>query len=394
MDTIIMARRLCIIPVFYPSLRYNGSSMALALYRKYRPKTVAEIIGQESVSVSLLNAAKADKIGHAYLFYGPRGSGKTTAARIVAKLANCEKRAVDPEFRKKGEPCNECRACREIDEGRALDVIEIDAASNRGIDEIRSLKEGIRLAPTSYRYKVFLIDEVHQLTKEAFNALLKTLEEPPAHAIFVLATTEYDKLPATIVSRTQRFGFKKIPVGKIIDKLKRIATAEKIKISNEALEVIAIAADGGFRDAESLFEQVVSLEDKEITLSEVERILGRVGAVKTAVMAEELITRNKEALVILSEIASEGYNLNQLVKDLILYIRRVLVLAYNEKMEDIFKDEMTPESLSRMKEMAKNCDKQKTVELIRLLIRAYGEMKYSPFAIVPLEVAIVEALKE
>jgi DNA polymerase-3 subunit gamma/tau len=367
--------------------------MALAIYRRYRPKTISEMIGQESVALPLKNAAKADKLGHAYLFYGPRGCGKTTAARIVAKLANCEKRVADPEFRKEGEPCNECRACKEIDEGRALDVIEIDAASNRGIDEIRNLKEGIRLAPTTYRYKVFIIDEVHQLTKEAFNALLKTLEEPPAHAIFVLATTEYDKLPATIISRTQRFGFRRISVGKIADKLKMIAKEEGVKISDEAIEVIATAADGGFRDAESLFEQVITMEDKEITLKEVERILGRVGLLKTAMMAEKLIARDKEALSLLSEINNEGYNLTQLAKDLILYIRRVLVLSYDEKMEAVFKDEMTSETLAKLKESARTCDKQKTVELIRLIIRAYGEMKYSPFAIVPLEVAIMEAVQ-
>lgn len=368
--------------------------MALAIYRRYRPKTIAELIGQESVTEALKNAAKADKLGHAYLFYGPRGCGKTTAARIVAKLANCEKRAADAEFRKVGEPCNECVACKEIDEGRAMDVIEIDAASNRGIDEIRSLKEGIRLAPTTYAYKVFIIDEVHQLTKEAFNALLKTLEEPPAHAIFVLATTEYDKLPATIISRTQRFGFKRIPIIKIAEKLHRIAKEEGIKISEEALEVIATAADGGFRDAESLFEQVLSMEDKEITVSEVERILGRVGLSKTAMMAEKLIARDKEALSLLSEINGEGYNLTQLAKDLILYIRRVLVLSYDQKMEAIFKDEMTSENLAKMKTLAESCDKPKTVELIRLIIRAYGEMKYSPFAIVPLEIAIMEAVQK
>lgn len=367
--------------------------MALAIYRRYRPKTVSEIIGQEAVTEALKNAAKTDRMAHAYLFYGPRGCGKTTAARIVAKLANCEKRATDPEFRKQGEPCNECRACKEIDEGRALDVIEIDAASNRGIDEIRGLKEGIRLSPTSLSKKVFIIDEVHQLTKEAFNALLKTLEEPPAHAIFVLATTEYDKLPATIISRTQRFGFKRIPNVKIIEKLRYIAKEESVNISDEALEIIAVSADGGFRDAESLFEQVISMEDKEITLGEVERILGRVGYSKIAKMAEKLIMREKEALVLLSEINGEGYNLTQLTKDIILYIRRVLVLAYDLKMEDVFKDELTGEVLAKMRDLAMKCDKDKTIKLIKLLIEAYGEMKYSPFAIVPLEVAVMEATK-
>ena len=163
--------------------------MALAIYRKYRPKKLSEVLGQGAITEILKNAAKFDRLAHAYLFYGPRGSGKTTTARIIAKIVNCEKRQSDPKFRALGEPCNECRPCKEIDEGRALDVIEIDAASNRGIDEIRNLKEGIKFSPTSYRFKVFIIDEAHQLTKEAFNALLKTLEEPPAHSLFILATT-------------------------------------------------------------------------------------------------------------------------------------------------------------------------------------------------------------
>ena len=163
--------------------------MSLAIYRKYRPKSFANLIGQDIFADVLKNAAKADKISHAYLFYGPRGTGKTTAARIIAKIVNCETRASDPKFRSLGEPCNKCRPCVEIDEGRALDVLEIDAASNRGVDEIRNLKEGIRLSPTSYKYKVFIIDEAHQLTKDASNALLKTLEEPPSHTLFLLSPT-------------------------------------------------------------------------------------------------------------------------------------------------------------------------------------------------------------
>lgn len=370
------------------------AEMSLAAYRRYRPKTISELLGQEAIAETLRNAAKLDRLAHAYLFYGPRGCGKTSAARIVAKLANCEKRANDPEFKKSGEPCNECRACTEIDEGRALDVIEIDAASNRGIDEIRALKEGIRLSPTSYLYKVFIIDEAHQLTKEAFNALLKTLEEPPKHAIFILATTEYDKVPATILSRVQRFGFKKVSVKKIGEKLLMIAKDANIKISDEAVALIASAAEGSFRDAESIFDQVAALEDKEITLTEVERILGKVGERRISEFSEKLIAKDLQgSLAFLTESDESGYNLIQLTKDTIHYLRRALVLSLNPKIETIFKEELTEESLKTLKGLAAKLNPDETAKLIRALIKTYGEMRHSPFAIVPLEVFVVENLR-
>lgn len=368
--------------------------MSLAVYRRYRPKTISELLGQEAIADTLRNAARLDRIAHAYLFYGPRGCGKTSAARIVAKLANCEKRHADQEFKKTGEPCNECRPCTEIDEGRALDVIEIDAASNRGIDEIRALKEGIRLSPTSYRYKVFIIDEAHQLTKEAFNALLKTLEEPPKHAIFILATTEYDKVPATILSRVQRFGFKKVPARKIAEKLEKIAEDFEAKISPEAISLIASAAEGSFRDAESIFEQVAALEDNEITLAEVERILGKVGERRVSEFSEKLLGRDLEgSLNFLSEADEAGYNLTQLTKDTIHYLRRALVLSLNPKIEEVFREEFTEDSLAILKRQAASLNPEEVTGLIRGLIKTYGDMKYSPFAIVPLEVFVVENLR-
>ena len=236
--------------------------MSLALYRKYRPKVLADLLGQELTVTILQNAAKLDRFAHAYLFYGSRGTGKTTAARLVAKVANCETRSTDKKFHEKGEPCNKCRVCAEIDGGSALDVIEVDAASNRGIDEIRNLKEVVHTVPSSYPRKVFIIDEVHMLTGPAFNALLKTLEEPPEHCIFILATTEFEKLPATITSRTQRFAFKKLDKQTIIKKLDAICKAEKLQCEPEALELIAVAAEGGLRDAESLLDQIVSMKGK------------------------------------------------------------------------------------------------------------------------------------
>jgi DNA polymerase-3 subunit gamma/tau len=365
----------------------------LAIYRKYRPRKLADVLGQETTVQILQNAAKQDRLAHAYLFYGPRGSGKTTTARLIAKIANCETRSKNQEFRGKGEPCNECRPCLEIDEGRALDVVEIDAASNRGIDEIRELKEGIKFSPTSYQYKIFIVDEAHQLTKEAFNALLKTLEEPPAHAIFILATTEYEKMPATIASRTQRFHFKRLPLKTIVEKLKSICKAEKIKADDSALELIASASEGSFRDAESLLDQINSLEN-EILLENVEKILGQAGFIKTSGMAEALIRKDLDAaLNRLSEVNEGGYNLVQFNRDLIRYLRRVLALRFSPDLEAEFRKELTDRELATIKKHSQIIDENKTIEMLKSLIRAYTEMRYSPFAIVPLEVAIIEQLK-
>ncbi len=367
--------------------------MVLAIYRRYRPKTLKDIVGQDLIVEVLKNAAIKDKISHAYLFYGPRGTGKTTTARIVAKIANCETRLSDPKFKLEGEPCNKCRVCIEIDEGKALDVIEIDAASNRGIDEIRNLKESARVSPTSYQYKVFIIDEAQQLTKDASNALLKTLEEPPAHAIFILATTEYDKVPATITSRTQRFHFYRHPIQLILKKLQRIVLEENIQIDMAALELIAAASEGSLRDAESLLEQIISLSDGT-NLESVERVLGKVGSVRTSTLTKYILEGDlKASLEYLGEINESGLNLIQLGKDLIHYLRRVLSLKFDPGLEEVFRRELTSEEVEELKKHgARFEDSQKVINLIKSLIRAYSEMRYSPFAIVPLEIAIIENL--
>ncbi len=366
--------------------------MALALYRKYRPKKLSELVGHETNVTILQNAAKAGRLGHAYLFYGSRGTGKTTTARLLAKLLNCEKRETDPAFRQIGEPCNECRSCKEIDALSSLDVVEIDAASNRGIDEIRNLKENISSAPTGGKYKVYIIDEAHMLTGPAFNALLKTLEEPPRHAVFVLATTEYEKLPPTITSRTQRFLFKKLPKVEIIKKLSGISKTEKIKIDSASLEIIAAAAEGSMRDAESLLDQVSS-GNESIDATTVESLLGRVGFKKIQHLAESILKNDLAGtLKLLTEYYDEGVNLVQLVKDLIHYFRRLLSLHMSPSLKNTFAEDLTKEELETLGVLSALVDTKKHIPFVKSLIRAYAEMRYSPFAMVPLELALIEIL--
>ena len=376
--------------------------MAQALYRKYRPKRLEDVLGQDTNVKILKNAAKAGRLGHAYIFYGARGTGKTTTARLIAKLLNCEKRRKDPKFAAEGEPCNECRECLAIDAQNSMDVIEIDAASNRGIDEIRNLKESIKTSPAMGAYKVYIIDEAHMLTAAAFNALLKTLEEPPAHAVIIMATTEFEKLPLTITSRAQRFTFRKQPKAVIMAKLQTIAKEEEIKIEPAALELVAAIGEGSFRDAESLLEQVssfVKVGDRTrtaaITLADTERITGRTGLRKVHAFAELMIAKDtKGALACLAELNDEGHNLVQFTKDLIHYLRKVLSLSINPSLDATFEKELTKDELLSMKALgtAKGADSATIVRLIKALIRAYAEMRYSPFAIVPLEVMLVEQL--
>ena len=366
----------------------------LAIYRKYRPKTFEDLLGQEHIVEILRNAARQDKFAHAYLFYGPRGSGKTTTARLIAKLINCETRQKDKSFKQKGEPCNTCRVCTQIDAGHALDVIEIDAATNTQVDNIRDLQEGIRLSPTSFKYKVFIIDETHMLSKAAFNALLKTLEEPPAHAIFILATTEFEKVPSTITSRTQRFHFKKLPVQEIFKKLKQIVQAEKMRVTDDALELIAATAEGSFRDAESLLDQITSLEE-EVTLESVEKIIGKVGFGRISELAELILKGElQKSLEYVAKFYETGYNIIDLNKELIHYLRRVLSLKFDPELEAVFKKELTERELEQLLRHSQLIKPEKHIALIKSLIRAYSEMRYSPFASVPLEVAIIENLKE
>jgi len=364
--------------------------MTPAIYRKYRPQTFGQMVGQEYLVEIFKNATKRNGFSHAYLFYGPRGTGKTTAARLIAKAVNC----TDEDYKKKqGEPCNKCAACQEIGGGRALDVIEIDAASNRGIDEIRNLKENIRVSPAACKYKVFIIDEAHMLTKEAFNALLKVLEEPPEHAILILATTEYEKVPATIISRTQRYHLRKLTINEIIQKLKMVADKDKLKVNDDALELIAAAAEGSLRDAESLLDQVTALTDKA-DLKSVESIIGQVGFRRITELAGHIVKSDvKSALRYLIELNETGANMTNLNKELINYFRRALALEFDPRLEEIYQKELTKEEMVKLREHSAAMSADKKIALIKSLIRAYSEMRYSPFPHVPLEVAIIENLR-
>lgn len=366
--------------------------MSLALYRKYRPKTLEELIGQDTTAKILKNAAKSGSLGHAYLFYGPRGTGKTTTARLIAKLLNCEAVGADEKNKNGGEPCNKCRECEEIDSNSSMDVVEIDAASNRGIEEIRNLKEHIRTAPASGKHKVYIIDEVHMLTGPAFNALLKTLEEPPKHAVFVLATTEFEKLPATITSRTQRFLFRKPPKAKIISKLKSIAEAENISVDESSLDLIAAAAEGSFRDAESLLDQLASA-GKTIDIKMTEEITGRLGFEKVHALSELIANRDlKGSLDYVSGLSEDGHNLTELTRDLIHYYRKAVALALNDNLKTVFARDLSDEELKRLSELAAKTNPELAIPMLKALIRGYSEMRYSPFDMIPLEIVLMEQL--
>ncbi len=356
----------------------------IVLYRKYRPTNFSEVVGQDHIIKTLKNAVASDRAAHAYLFTGPRGTGKTTVARILAKAVNCEKL-------KNGEPCNKCPACEGISHGSFLDLIEIDAASHTGVDNIRELIEKIRFAPSAAKYKVYIIDEVHMLSRGAFNALLKTLEEPPAHAIFILATTEIHKVPATILSRCQRFDFKRLSVSEIVDKLTEIGKREKVKIDQKALELIALESGGGMRDAESLLGQVISLEDKEVTLEEARIILGTADLTATVKMVECLAEQKyKEGINFVSQINDDGCDLEQFAKSLVDYLRKIILLKVDSAFSKNLSSEMTEEQIKEAEKTAAKIPMPRLIKMIRSFIGAEKEIKSAIIPQLPLELAIAE----
>ena len=322
---------------------------------KYRPQRFEDVIGQEHITITLKNAIEKNRLGHAYIFSGPRGTGKTTTARLLAKMVNCR----DP---KDGNPCNECVSCREITEGRSLDVLEIDGASNRGIDSIRDLREQVKYPPTVGKYKVYIIDEFHQITKDAFNALLKTLEEPPKHILFIFATTELHKVLPTILSRCQRFEFKRIPLVQVMDLLRNIAKQEGIAIDDDSLLLIAKKGDGSIRDSESILEQVIAFSNEDISYESILNILGVIREEVYFSMFNALENAQADkALEIIDEMLMHGYDLTEFVSMFSIFLRDLyMVKAHGSA--DILN---TTENLK--KEYAELAKGQDTHELIRML---------------------------
>ena len=302
----------------------------LALYRKWRPRTFTEVVGQKHISIPLERAIEQDRLAHAYLFSGPRGTGKTSMAKILAKAVNC----LNPQG---VNPCNECRSCREINNGSSLDVYEIDAASNRGIEEIRALKESVQTLPAVSRKKVYIIDEVHMLTKEAFNALLKTLEEPPSHVLFILATTEPEKIPLTILSRCQRYEFHRISVEDIRNHLLYIAKESGLSLTEEAADLIAVRADGGLRDALSLLDQCSSAsESRNLDAKEVYELLGLTGKDRILELSHDIFNgKSSETLALFYSILQEGKEPSSILQDLLEHFRNLMICKVNPKAPEL-----------------------------------------------------------
>lgn len=366
-------------------LASNDNKMSnLVLYRKYRPQKFSDVISQEHVKTTLANAVINNRAGHAYLFTGPRGVGKTTIARIFARAINCPNQ-------KNGEPCNECDICKSFLAGTSLDIMEIDAASHTGVDNIREIIDHLKFAPTTAKFKVVIVDEVHMLSKGAFNALLKTLEEPPAHVVFILATTEVHKVPATIVSRTQRFDFKRVGLADLIKLIKYVLDSTNSKATEEAIVMIAQAADGSFRDSLSLLDQVISFSDGNITEQLVSDVLGLISIKTTADFLKLLVGgETKQALDFVSKIVFEGVDLYQFQKDFLEYLRKILLM----KLGNVEDSEVTQETKVALRQNADLLELPKLIQIIEVFQKVGNDMKFSPIQSLPLELAVVELTQE
>ena len=409
----------------------------VVLYRKYRPQRFDEVVGQEHVVKTLTNSILGNNISHAYLFSGPRGSGKTTIARLFAKAINCEKNtkgAIETE------PCNTCSSCLEIMGSKSMDLIEIDAASHTGVDDVRQLIEGIKFSPVKSKYKIFIVDECHQLSKSAANALLKTLEEPPAHAIFLLATTEAHKMIPTIISRCQRFDFKRLQTPEIIKKLEYISKKENIKFEESALSLIALNSRGSFRDAESLLDQCISFSGNTglVKTDDIKELLGIVEVAQIAQFVDFLISKNtnpvrnteqtklndtldkntnkkfldqsssdfssriekksedgisngaKEAIMMINAMVDSGVDLQEFTKTLVFYLRQSLLLKINPNFLNSQNSGLSIQELEKLNTQTASLMQKDIQNMLELFISAENKIKYSAVTQLPLELAVID----
>ncbi|WP_242320309.1 DNA polymerase III subunit gamma/tau [Bacillus cereus group sp. BfR-BA-01349] len=361
--------------------------MYQALYRKYRPTNFIELIGQNHIKQTIQNALKLAKFSHAYMFTGPRGTGKTTIAKLIATSLNCEN------LNNEGEPCNECSQCKTIRGNSHADVLEIDAASNNGVEQIREIREQVAYAPGTGKYKVYIIDEVHMLSTGAFNALLKTLEEPPKHVIFILATTDVHKIPATIISRCQRFDFRRIGPRDIIERLRHVAIKEEVKIEEEALQLLGMLAQGGMRDALSLMDQTIAFATNEtITKDDVSEVVGRISIEKIEACIGDLLKGNTiEILNLINQVILNGKEPIYLLEDLIGYLRDLVI----SKAFKVQEDNITTAILNnKFYELLEEGEIYKMQMMIRKLTEVKNEMKFSNNAQVSLEVGLIQLATE
>lgn len=356
------------------------------LYRKYRPMNFAEVVGQEHIKQIITNEIKMGKVAHSFLFFGPRGVGKTTLARIISKSLNCEKRK-DGEF----EPCNKCASCKSINKGSDLNIIEIDAASHTGVDNVReNIISVSRVAVNPNKHKVFIIDEVHMLSTSAFNALLKTLEEPPQNVIFILATTEIHKVPQTIISRCQRFDFQKIALEKIVKCLAEISEKEGVKIKEEILKNIAYNSEGCLRDAESMLGQVLSIGEKEITEEQAEIVIPKVNVSLIFLFTEFLIKKDiKGGIASINDNLSQGVNLIKLAEDLIEFFRKLILIKIDASFE-IFTKQFIKSDRLKIIEFSKQLTEKEIFFIIEILSKRLAEMPNTKIVQLPLELAVIE----
>ncbi|MBI2038081.1 MAG: DNA polymerase III subunit gamma/tau [Candidatus Magasanikbacteria bacterium] len=356
------------------------------IYRKYRPQLFSDVTGQDHIIKTLTSEVATGKIAHAYLFSGPRGTGKTTLARLMAKAVNCQNRK-DGDF----EPCNECSSCNELMSGSSIDIIEVDAASHTGVDNVReNIIENAQFKPTKSKYKVFIIDEVHMLSTSAFNALLKTLEEPPAHAIFILATTEIHKLLPTIISRCQRFNFKKVGYDNMMERLQGICKNEKVKVDKKVLERIINKSDGCVRDAESLLGQILSLDLKNIGVEDAEMILPTSNIESILEFINLILDKQAAAAVeMIQKLTEDGVNLEQFAYDCIEALRLALISQTSAKAKNINTD-YSDEDLKTLKKTAEKIPALQLIRMIESLIARHREMRSSPLPQLPLELFSIE----